>query len=220
MTMRPRTTEQNPRRRARAPPRNSTLATVVFLLVAVATGVVLVTVVQSASGRFAGTTSNRGSFLQAGDVRLELVADADDPEVERAELALHGDNLLPGDTVDRCIVLGYTGSIDDAEVRASARGGATAGIGSLAPFLLTELQIGNGIDPDCADFRGDVGSPPWTGTLAQFAEIHHDFASGLTVLEEASDGATATLHISVTLADDNRAQGLDSTFWLVFEVRP
>lgn len=226
-------------RRRRGPdlPGRGVLIVALAIFVSAAAAVVVASIVSSAEARFAGSTSNRGSFLESGEVTLELVADADDPEAERAELAITGANLLPGQMVERCIVLGYTGSVDDAEVRIHARddrlipdpltddlgdtGPDGRGLGGLAPYLLVTMTVGSGLDSECGDFVVlDTPGDRWEGTLLEFGRHHDDYASGLPVLEDASDGATATIRISVTLADDNRAQGLSSAFWLVFEVRP
>ena len=38
--------------------------------------------------------------------------------------------------------------------------------------------------------------------------------------DDVADGDATTVRLTFRLVDDNRAQGLDTAFWLVFEARP
>ncbi|MEM1332359.1 MAG: hypothetical protein AAGG08_02780 [Actinomycetota bacterium] len=209
-------------RRSRATRRRSSqrglLVGALVLGVGVAAAAVVGSVVDTAESRFAGVTDNRGSLLEAGEVRLELVTDQPEAEVERSELAIVGSDLLPGQTVERCIVVGYSGSVDSVDLR--LYGGADEN-DELARFLDTRIDVGSGFDPDCADFSlPEIDPVSWIGELNQFAVTADSFATGLPVLDDTPSETTATVRVRLTLANDNRAQGLSAAFWLAFEVRP
>lgn len=178
--------------------------------------------VDTAEGRFAASTSNDGSFLRATEIELSLGpgTDADptvDVEAMRSALAIDADNLVPNQTVERCIPVSYVGGVR-ADIRLiAAEDDSSTG---LASYLDTRIVRGTGDDTDCSDFQSMAERPLWSGTLASLGETHSRFADGLSLLENAGTGDSITTRVTFTLADDDRAQGLTSSFWVVFEVRP
>lgn len=182
--------------------------------------VLVSSVVESADGRFSGSTSNEGSFMSASTIDLELGAAASHPNQpgsDASDLALDVENLLPGMQVERCIQINYAGSVDDARVRLLGRVDAPGG---LEQYLDTRIIAGRGGDADCSDFVAANDQPLFSGSFSEFAQAHGDFDSGVPVGDPMADGDSLTLRLSVEIRDDNRAQGLTSSFWLVFEVRP
>lgn len=191
------------------------------LLVSIGAAAVIASIVDTADARFAGSTDNRGSLLGAGEVELQLVTEgADDGTVatEIEELAIQARDIVPGQLIQRCVVVAYSGSVDDADLRLYGR--VEEG-GGLEEFLDAAIEVGTGFDPACSDFALPVMNPvTWTGTLSELGIERSSYADGLAVLEGASSESTATVRVQLSVQSDNRAQGLSSAFWLVFEVRP
>ncbi|MFK8023891.1 MAG: hypothetical protein AB8G26_08005 [Ilumatobacter sp.] len=188
------------------------------LVVGVAVAAVVGSVVDTAESRFSGSTDNRGSLFEAGEVRLELANDPADRSLERSELSISASNLLPGQTIQRCVNVGYRGNVGDIDLRLYGR--ADGGTG-LERFLESVIEVGTGDDPGCADFSAPSSDPVrWVGSLSELDIGVGSYANGIRVLESGAEMVEATVRIGVTLADDDRAQGLSTAFWLVFEVRP
>lgn len=191
------------------------------LVVAIGVAAVVASIVDTADARFAGSTDNRGSLLGAGEVELELVTDGASgvsADSEIRELTIDARNIVPGETIERCVVVAYSGSVDDVDLRLYGR--IEEG-GGLEAFLDTSFEVGAGFDPACSDFSLPAVDPvTWSGTLAEFGNERDSYATAIPVLESASSESTATLRTELTLLPDNRAQGLATAFWLVLEVRP
>lgn len=179
---------------------------------------------RTASSRFAGTTTNENSLLSAATIDVSLVGSSDDGVADGdggdtsaggARLAIDVANLLPGDSVERCLRVGYSGAIDDVQVRAMGRSEGGTG---LDRYLDTEVELGDGDDPECGDFVG--ATTAFAGTLSALSTEHGDFGAGVPLLVGAADGDAVTVRVRIELRNDNRAQGLDSQFWIVVEARP
>ena len=192
------------------------------LLVGGGAAIVVGSAVDTAQGRFSASTSNDGSFLRATEIELSLGPGPDggpaiDAQNMRSSLAIDADNLVPRQTVERCIPVSYVGGIE-ADIRLiAAEDDDSTG---LASYLDTRVLRGTGSATDCSDFQSMAEEPLWSGTLAALGDTHSRFADGLSLLENAGTGDSITTRVSLTLADDDRAQGLTTSFWVVFEVRP
>lgn len=173
--------------------------------------------VRTASGRFGGTTANEGSLLTAANVELRLGAGAGDPVSADASSALviSARNLVPGDRMSRCITVSYRGDVDGAELRLIGRRDGGSGLDG---YLSSVVVPGHGSDPACSDFVAT--DTAFEGTLAELSSDHGTSATGVLVADGLADGAAVTVRIDVELVDDDAAQGLDTVFWLVLEVRP
>ncbi len=176
--------------------------------------------VRTASGRFAGTTSNEGSLLQSAAIDLRVGEPGGGAGnvgggASVSSLALDAANLLPGDVVQRCLIVGYAGALDAVDVRMSGRIDGGSG---LERYLDATVELGAGTDPDCTDFA--VTAERFDGTLSELAAVHDGFGTGLEVLSDAVDGASVTVRVRVELQADDRAQGRDTEFWFDLEVRP
>lgn len=177
------------------------------LVVLCAAAVVTVSAVDVAQGRFSGTTDNVGSLFSTAVVDLELGAD---DTTSMASLLVDARNLTPVDEVVRCVAVRSTGSLEDARILLS---GTLAGGSGLDRSIVTSVDLGAGADPQCSDFG--ASETLFTGTLFELAERPEP----LVLLSDAPAGATTTVRLSFRLLDDDRAQGLDTEFWLSFEAR-
>ncbi len=149
--------------------------------------------------------------LSVGEAEL-----GEDGPLGSSGLAMDADNLVPGQQIHRCIQVGYSGGVDDVSVRLFGR--AEDGSG-LERFLDTEVDVGVGTSTDCTDFVASTDRS-FEGSLEELWHRHTDFASGIVLDDQLADGQSFTIRIAVALADDDRAQGLATAFWLMFEVRP
>ena len=167
--------------------------------------------VTTAQGRFAGTTGTQ-SLLTAAVVDLSLgIGEAG----TASDLVVDGAGLYPGKLLQRCVVVNYFGSATAPRVRMFT--GQPSGRG-LDRFLDTQVTLGRGTDPDCADFNGQT--PVFTGTLADLAARHPSFDEGIEVLRPVSEAASVTVRFALDVISDNRAQGLDTEIVVTLEVRP
>jgi hypothetical protein len=158
-------------------------------------GFVSVLVMTSSRAAFVDTTDNSSNRFQAGTVEL-----SDD---DTGSVLFDVSDLAPGESRSNCIRVGYTGSLA-ANVRLYG-----AASGALAEFLDLQVQIGTGGSfGSCGGFSS--GSTLFTGTLEDFAASRTDFASGLAGWNGATNPTNRTYRLTVTLQDDNDAQGLSA----------
>ena len=182
--------------------------------------VVAVSSIDTAIARFSASTTNEGSWFEAGAIEISTVSNergvpgSPEAEAERAALAIDASGLAPGRVVQRCILTTYRGSIDDARILAYGRNDGGSG---LERFLETVVEVGSGADPECGDFRPD--REIFTGTLAELHRAHESWATGLAIASAVSSGDAVTMRIAIEVRSDDRAQGLDTQFWLVLEAR-
>ena len=217
MADRPRlqTDETRPSRRARLGPVASGTGAVATLA---ALGVLGWSAATTASARIAGSTESAGSLLQAASLALER-ADGGDGGRLSSDLLVDASGLYPGVTVERCLPVRYSGSLDGVPLVLSAS--VTGGTG-LEGYLDTEVTTGTGTDPACTDFTPAVAgasSPLWTGTLAALASAHPRYGTGLE-LAHLDDDTTVTARFRFEVRADNGAQGRSTAVRLRFEVRP
>ena len=123
----------------------------------------------SVFGAFSATTTNAGNEFSAGTV---AIGDND------ANAALYTlSNAKPGDSVEKCIKVTYTGSLD-ADVHLYT----TSSIGSLGQYV--DLTITPGTQatptfPSCTGFEADSGGSIYSGTLAGFGAANDSYANGV-----------------------------------------
>ena len=171
------------------------------LLTLLVLGVIGTLVAYSAFSAFSSTTSNSGNSFAAGTVNI---GDND------AGAAMYSvSNREPGDIVEKCIKVTYTGTLD-ADVKLYT----ASSIGSLGPYVNLTITPGTqavSTFPDCTGFVADGGNL-FNGTLSSFAAAHSSFANGLV----DNPGGVATKWVTndavvykftLTLADDNSANG-------------
>lgn len=156
-------------------------------------------VFQTSSAAFSGTTATGASSIAAGTVSLS------DDDSGSALFSLT--NLKPGDANTKCIQLTYGGSLASAIKMYGVIGGGT----SLGQYINLTVTSGTpGAFADCSTFSG---TQIYSGTLANFATTHTNWASGLSDgnWTPGTNGQTRAYQFVVTLQDNNSAQGLTST---------
>ena len=159
--------------------------------------------VSTSSARVAATTSG-DSFFAAGEVALSQ------PDA-RVDLLFDDDGLYPGRTVTGCVEVRYDGSVP-ASIRLHGR--RTSGTG-LDDYIDLRITLADGCDVDPV-----VEPPVFDGRLAGLWSSHGAYDRGLVVIPSARPGDVIAIHASAAVVDDNRAQGLSTTFTLTVEARP
>jgi hypothetical protein len=188
----------------RAPRRSRRAMAYRALAMAASLGFVSVLVMTSSRAAFVDTTDNTSNQFSAGTVVLN-----DD---DAGSVLFDVDDLAPTESRQNCINVSYTGSLA-ADVRLYG-----AASGSLAPYLTVRIDVGTGgSHDDCGPFT--LGSTLYTGTLADFAAARTNFANGLTGWNGATNPSSRTYRITVTLQDDNAAQGRSATADFTWEAQ-
>lgn len=147
---------------------------------------------------FSSTTSNSGNTFAAGTV---FISDND------AGSAMYNvSNRKPGDTVQACILVTYTGTLP-ADVHLYT----TSVISSLGPYvdLTVEKGTGSGAFPSCTGFTPQ--STLFTGTVSGFAAANNSYASGIAVFPGAqtqwNQNDNLVFRFTLTQQDNNNANG-------------
>ena len=167
-------------------------------------------VYQTSNAAFTDTTDNAGSSWTAGSVTL-----TDD---DGGSAMFTSADMVPGDAVENCITVDYTGSTFDLD-QVKLYGSVTDnGLGGELD-LVVEEGTGGGFG-DCTGF-----SPAQTvfasNTLNAFGAAHSSYANGAGGYTPASGSTSRTYRFSVTLGTDtpNSAQGTDATATFTWEVQ-
>jgi hypothetical protein len=158
-------------------------------------GFVSVLVMTSSRAAFVDTTDNTSNSFTAGTVAL-----SDD---DAGTVLFNVANLAPGSPRQKCIRVDYTGSLA-ANVRMYG-----AASGALAPYLDVTVEVGTGgTFANCTGFTG--GTSLYTGTLTDFAATRTNYTNGLAGWNGATNPSNRTYRITVTMQDNNAAQGLSA----------
>jgi hypothetical protein len=165
----------------------------------------------ASNAAFSGTTTNPANSWAAGAVSL-----TDDDAGVAMYNSLTGLTPASGSLV-RCILVTYTGTVA-APVRlyAGALGGAPGG---LAPYLNITIEKGTGttFGSTCTGFAG--GSTIYaTNTLSNFA-LKTDWATGLATGWSPTNGQTQAFRFTMSVADNNLANGLNCTMPFIWEAQ-
>lgn len=165
---------------------------------------VSVLVMTSSRAAFVDTTDNTSNQFSAGTVVLN-----DD---DAGSVLFNVNNLAPTQNRTNCITVSYTGSL---AANVHLYGAAS---GSLAQYLDVVIDVGTGGSyNNCTGFTS--GSTLYTGTLANFAATRTNFVNGLAGWNGATNPSSRTYRISVTLQDNNAAQGLSATADFTWEAQ-
>lgn len=163
-------------------------------------------VVTASSAAFSGTTDNSGNTWSAGTVIL-----TDD---DAGSAMFTASDMAPGASVIECIVVSYSGTLVPSDVNLY---GVSGGIG-LDAYLDVIIEEGSGgIFGNCVGFA--ASSTIYTGTLANFAATHTNFANGAGAWNPAANPESKTYRITVTVQDNNLAQGLNDTATFTWEAQ-
>lgn len=166
------------------------------------------TTVRSSNAAFTATTVNAASTWSAGTVAL-----ADD-DAGSAMFSVSG--MLPGVASTRCISVSYGGSAN-AAVR--LYGAITGGTG-LGPYLNLTIERGTGGSfASCAGFTATETA--YTGTLSAFAAAATGFGTGVGTWAPLGGvpGQNASYRFTVSVQDNNLAQGLSATATFTWEAQ-
>jgi hypothetical protein len=123
-------------------------------------------------------------------------------------------DLEPGDRHSRDITVTYRGSTLPAAVVLYASTDEMTGNG-LEKYLHLTVEIRSGSDEGAAETF--IGPAVFSGTLDVFRTLHTSYADGVELWIAGEPGESRTLRFTVTLLDDNRAQGLDTTVAFTWE---
>jgi hypothetical protein len=195
------------------PRRQRSLNALALQLSAVALAFILVAllVVTSSRAAFVAQSDNPGNQVTSATVQL----------TDNDSTTAMFDNvpgLIPGQVVERCIDVTYTGSIDPTAVSLFAAGTPS---GTLSSFLDLTIDFA----PDTADAYGSCatfpGSPTavYSGTLAAFAAARTDYTSGLTTWNPGLGPETRTFRLRVSVQDNASAANKTTTFGFTWETR-
>ena len=151
---------------------------------------------------FSSTTSNSGNSFAAGTVYIS--------DNDSGSAMYSVSNQKPGDSVQKCIKVTYTGTLDaSVKIYASA-------VGAVGQYitLLVETGTGSPTFPGCTGFTADASPTLYSGTLKGFADTYTSYANGL-----ADNPGTATKWVTndavvyrftLTMQDNNSANGAGS----------
>ena len=163
-------------------------------------------IVTASLAAFSDTTDNSGNNWSAGTVILT------DDDAGSAMFIVS--DMAPLATVTECIVVTYSGSLLPADVNLY---GVSGGTGLDAYLDVTVEEGSGGIFGNCAGFTPT--STIFTGTLTSFAATHTNFATGAGAWNPAANPESRTYQFTVTLQDNNAAQGLNATATFTWEAQ-
>lgn len=120
-------------------------------------------------GAFSATTTNAGNQISAGTVAIG------DNDGGSALYSLT--NVKPGESVEKCIKVTYTGSLN-SDVRLFVTGAG----GSLAQYVDVTITPGtqsSSTFPSCTGFTADTAGALYTGTLSNLVSAKGSYENGL-----------------------------------------
>lgn len=161
-------------------------------LLAVAVSILLVSFLVASASRaaFIDTTDNSASVVGAGTIDLV--------DNDSGSVLFNISTLLPGDTVENCIVVTYQGTAADPGAVKLYSGGFTDS-GDFADFLNITIEEGTGgTFNDCTGFA-NVNTIESGGTLGAFDATHSSYATGAGVWDPSSTPESVTYKITFEL---------------------
>jgi len=163
-------------------------------------------VVVSSRSAFSDTTDNAGNSWTAGTV---IITDDDG-----GSAMFNATAMAPGSSVTECIVVTYSGTLVPADV---VLYGVSGGTGLDAYLDVTIEEGSGGVFGNCTGFT--LNSTPFNNTLANFSATHTNFGNGLGGWSPAVNPESKTYRITVSLQDNNAAQGLNGTATFTWEAQ-
>lgn len=163
-------------------------------------------VIVGSRSAFSDTTDNTGNSWTAGTV---IITDDD-----AAAAMFNATAMAPLDSVTECIVVTYSGTLVPADV---VLYGVSGGTGLDAYLDVTIEEGSGGVFGNCTGFI--LNSTPYTGTLANFSATHTNFGNGIIGWSPAVNPESKTYRITVSLQDNNAAQGLNGTATFTWEAQ-
>ncbi len=164
-------------------------------------------IVTASSAAFFATTDNSGNTWSAGTVILT------DDDAGSAMFTVT--NMSPLATVTECIVVTYSGTMLPSDVNLY---GVSGGTGLDAYLDVTVEEGTGGIFGNCTGFT-PTSTIFATNTLNNFATNHTNFTNGVGAWLPAANPESRTYRFTVTLQDNNLAQGLNATATFTWEAQ-
>ncbi len=162
-------------------------------------------IVTASLAAFSVTTENTGNTWSAGTVTLT------DDDSGSAMFIVSA--MAPLATVTECIAVTYSGTLLPSTVKLYGVSG-----GPLDAYLDLTIEEGNGgVFGNCTGFTPT--STIFTGTLTSFAATHTNFSNGAGAWNPAANPETVVYRFTVTLQDNNLAQGLNATATFTWEAQ-
>jgi hypothetical protein len=180
----------------------------------VGTGAVVTILLTSLStaGAFEPVTSRGGFDFAAGTTTMTSPVAIDDDRRGAAMFA--GPLMKPGDDVQACIVVTYSGSLTPTDVSLY---GAVSGTG-LDAYLNLTIEVGSGGSArDCRGFI--VAAVVYSGTLAGFAASHTNYSDGIRAWSPTSSPESRTYRFTLALQEQNAAQGKSASADFIWEAQ-
>ena len=177
---------------------------------AVAAGLLVMSlfVVTGSRAAFTASTANGSNTFTAGTVTL-----SDD---DSGSVMFNLTGMKPGDTATKCVNVTYTGSLA-ADVKLYGTVGGTG----LATYLDTVIDVGTGAaggaTTDCTGFTGPTNLH--NGTLEAFGTAYTDYTNGAGGFTGATNPSTRSYRVTVTLQDNNLAQGKTASVAFTWEAQ-
>lgn len=164
-------------------------------------------VVQASIAAFSDTTATNGDWSSGSVALTNNHADA---------TFTTAGGMVPGDTDEACVTVTYNGDIDAQPVRlyGSTTESTPSDLGEYLDLSIEEVDIGTGTcaAPDTVEATIFTNDNTLSVNTGSFTASHTDWTSGL-----ASNWAPTTTddtqdyRITVTVKDNNDAQGLSAT---------
>lgn len=189
------------------PDRKADSRVVRFGAIALSLLFVLFLVVSVSRAAFVATTENTTNSVSTGTV---VLSDND----SGSALFSNVTGLAPGSSLNRCIKVSYTGSLNPTAVKLYISGAPT---GTLAQYLDMTVDIGTGDALDCSDFASS--SNLYTGTLGTFASTYTSYTNGLLGWDPAGTGESKTFKFNLSVQDQSAAAGSTAGFGFTWETR-
>ena len=177
---------------------------------AVAVGLLVMSlfVVTGSRAAFTASTNNGSNTFTAGTVTL-----SDD---DSGSVMFNLTGMKPGDTATKCVNVTYTGSLA-ADVKLYGTVGGTG----LATYLDTTIDVGTGADggasTSCNNFAPE--SNLHNDTLAAFGAARTNYGNGAGGFTGATNPSTKSYRVTVTLQDNNLAQGKTASVAFTWEAQ-
>jgi hypothetical protein len=193
------------------PTARNLLATVVIL------GLLVAAVGAAVYSAYTSVASNQGNSFTAGSIALS------DNDAGTALFTVQG--FTPGDSFVKCIAVDYQST---GGVQSTVKLYGTTGGSGLDQYLDLRIRRGTtpttggsgdctGFAPDATDYAGNGAGVIYDSTLAAFGD---DYAAGTSDPAAAwNNGDRAVYEITMTVQNDNAAQGLSATQTFAFEAR-
>lgn len=162
-------------------------------------------VIERSTSAFSATTANGANHLATGSVVL-----GDD---DGGTALWNATEMTALQSEQRCIEVTYNGSLTPASairIYGTYVDGPDAGTSAdsaLGPYLNMAVEAG-AVGASCATFTGTTIASA-TGTFAAFASGHGDYTNGIATgwTPVGGSGESRAFRITLTVADDNLAQG-------------